>query len=67
MVVEGCSRTSMPPRAAVESAPFSSSAPRLLRWNTWPSPRECQVLGYHKKHGTTSPLYRKTRAKYPNW
>ena len=33
----------------------------------WPSPRECQVLGYHKKHGTTSPLYQKIRAKYPNW
>lgn len=33
----------------------------------WPSPRERQVLGYHKKHGTTSPLYEKIRAKYPNW
>jgi len=33
----------------------------------WPSPREAQVLGYHKKHGTTSPLYQKIRAKYPNW
>jgi hypothetical protein len=33
----------------------------------WPSPRERQVLGYHKKHGTTSPLYEKIRVKYPNW
>ena len=34
---------------------------------SWPSPRECQVLGYHKKHGTSSPLYQKIRAKYPDW
>jgi hypothetical protein len=33
----------------------------------WPSAKERQVLGYHKKHGTTSPLYEKIRAKYPNW
>lgn len=33
----------------------------------WPSPRERQVLNYHKKHGSTSPLYEKIRAKYPNW
>jgi hypothetical protein len=33
----------------------------------WPSPREAQVMGYHKKHGTSSPLYQKVRAKYPNW
>jgi hypothetical protein len=33
----------------------------------WPSPREAQVLGYHKKHGTSSALYQKIRAKYPNW
>jgi hypothetical protein len=33
MVVEGCSGTSMPPRAAVESARSSPAAPRLLRWN----------------------------------
>jgi hypothetical protein len=25
------------------------------------------VLGYHKKHKTTSPLYEKIRAKYPDW
>ncbi|HVN19185.1 MAG TPA: hypothetical protein VMU05_10445 [Dongiaceae bacterium] len=33
----------------------------------WPTPRERQILGYHKKHGTTSPRYEQVRAKYPNW
>lgn len=33
----------------------------------WPTPRERQVLNYHKKHGTTSPLYESVRKKYPNW
>ncbi|HEY3929068.1 MAG TPA: hypothetical protein VGL89_11880 [Candidatus Koribacter sp.] len=33
----------------------------------WPSARERQVLNYHKKYGSTSPLYEKVRAKYPNW
>jgi len=33
----------------------------------WPTPRERQVLSYHKKHGSTSPLYEKVRAKYPEW
>ena len=33
----------------------------------WASPGEAQVLGYHKKHGTSSPLYEKVRGKYPNW
>lgn len=33
----------------------------------WPAPRERQILGYHKKHGTTSPRYDQVRAKYPNW
>lgn len=32
-----------------------------------PTGRERQVLGYHKKYGTTSPLYEKIRVKYPNW
>ena len=32
-----------------------------------PSARERQVLGYHKKYGTTSPLFEKIRAKYPKW
>jgi hypothetical protein len=33
----------------------------------WPSARERQVLNYHKKYGSSSPLYEKIRAKYPNW
>jgi hypothetical protein len=33
----------------------------------WPAPRERQVLIYHKKHQSTSPLFEKIRAKYPNW
>ncbi len=37
-----------------------SDAPR-------PTARERQVLGYHRKHGTTSPLYEKVKAKYPQW
>ena len=32
-----------------------------------PTARERQVLGYHKKYGTTSPLYEKIRTKYPSW
>jgi hypothetical protein len=32
-----------------------------------PTPRERQILGYHKKYGTTSPRYERVRAKYPNW
>ena len=45
---------------AVLPARDRSGAPR-------PSSKERQVLGYHTKHGTTSPLYEKIRAKYPNW
>jgi hypothetical protein len=33
----------------------------------WPTPRERQVMTYHKKRRTTSPLYESIRAKYPNW
>ena len=33
----------------------------------WPTPRERQVLNYHKKRRSTSPLYENIRAKYPNW
>ena len=40
---------------------------RVAAWQLWPTPRERQVLGYHKKHRTTSPLFEKIRAKYPNW
>ena len=47
----------------VESGLKSKIAPG----QEWPTGREAQVLGYHKKHGTSSPLYEKIRAKYPNW
>jgi hypothetical protein len=40
---------------------------RVASGQPWPSPRERQILGYHKKNGTTSPRYEKVRAKYPNW
>jgi hypothetical protein len=40
---------------------------RVASGQNWPTPRERQVLNYHKKHGSTSPLYEKIRAKYPNW
>ena len=32
-----------------------------------PTARERQVLAYHKKYKTTSPLYEEIRAKYPDW
>jgi len=32
-----------------------------------PTPRERQVLAYHKKHGSTSPLYEEIRTKHPEW
>jgi hypothetical protein len=41
--------------------------PQLKPPVSMPTKRERQVLGYHKKHGTTSPLYEQIRAKYPNW
>lgn len=40
---------------------------RVASGQPWPTPRERQVLGYHKKHGTSSSLFEQTRAKYPNW
>jgi hypothetical protein len=40
---------------------------RVEAGQEWPNKKERQVLSYHKKHGTTSPLYEKIRAKYPNW
>lgn len=33
----------------------------------YPNARERQVLSYHKKHKSTSPLYEKIRTKYPDW
>jgi len=47
----------------VEAGPTQRVAPG----QPLPTPRERQVLGYHKKHGTSSPLFEKIRAKYPNW
>jgi hypothetical protein len=32
-----------------------------------PTARERQVLAFHKKYKSTSPLYEKIRAKYPEW
>jgi len=40
---------------------------RVETGQPWPSARERQILGYHKKHGTTSARYEQVRAKYPNW
>ena len=40
---------------------------RVAPGQNWPTPREQQILGYHKKHGTTSPRCEQVRAKYPNW
>ena len=40
---------------------------KVAEGQPWPTARERQVLNYHKKHGSTSPLYEKVRAKYPNW
>lgn len=40
---------------------------RIAPGQNWPTPRERQILGYHKKHGTTSPRCEQVRAKYPNW
>ena len=40
---------------------------RVSAGQAWPTARERQILGYHKKRGTTSPRYEQVRAKYPNW
>ncbi len=40
---------------------------RVEPGQNWPTPRERQILGYHKKHGTTSTRYEQIRAKYPHW
>ena len=40
---------------------------RVAPGQEWPSPRERQVMTYHKKRGTTSALYETIRAKYPDW
>ena len=40
---------------------------RLAPGQDRPTPRERQVLTYHKNRRSTSPLYESIRAKYPNW
>jgi hypothetical protein len=40
---------------------------RIAPGQVIPTTRERQVLGYHKKYKTTSPLYEEIRAKFPNW
>ncbi|HLY60074.1 MAG TPA: hypothetical protein VKV95_04860 [Terriglobia bacterium] len=40
---------------------------RVAPGQAYPTARERQVLGYHKKYKTASPLYEEIRAKYPNW
>lgn len=40
---------------------------RVEPGQAFPTARERQVLGYHKKYKTTSPLYEQIRAKFPNW
>jgi hypothetical protein len=40
---------------------------RVAPGQAWPTPRERQVMTYHKKRGSTSPLYESIRAKYPDW
>ena len=42
-------------------------ASRVEPGQSWPTARERQILGYHKKHGTTSARYDQVRAKFPNW
>ena len=40
---------------------------RALSHSPRPTGREARVLGYHKKRGTTSPLYESLRRKYPDF
>jgi hypothetical protein len=40
---------------------------RVAPGQAWPTPRERQILNYHKKRHSSSPLYESLRAKYPNW
>ncbi|HUK53851.1 MAG TPA: hypothetical protein VL099_11230 [Candidatus Binatia bacterium] len=42
-------------------------ASRQARTPAVPSDRECRVLRFHKRRGTTSPLYESLREKYPNF
>jgi hypothetical protein len=47
----------------VEQALPQPAAPSQPR----PTARELRVLSFHKNHKSTSPLYEKIRAKYPDW
>jgi len=40
---------------------------RVAPGQDWPTPRERQVMTYHKKRGSTSPLHQSIRAKYHDW
>jgi hypothetical protein len=40
---------------------------RVAPGQSQPTPRERQVLAFHKKYKSTSPLYEQIRAKYPHW
>lgn len=45
-----------------------TALPQAMRSGApWPSGRERQVLNYHKKHGSTSPLYEQIHTKFPDW
>jgi len=56
-------------RDRIKNLPEVESAipQRVQPGQAWPTPRERQVLNYHKKHQSTSPLNDQIRAKYPNW
>ena len=40
---------------------------RVAPEQSWPTPRERQVLAYHKTNKSSSPLYEKILSKYPKW
>ena len=80
---DSCKRTKKRVSVCVapKGARISMAVERILNWNevdgalphrvapgqNLPSPRERQVLAFHKKYKTTSPLYEQIRAKYPHW
>jgi hypothetical protein len=51
----------------VEQVLSETAAPTTQSRPPGPTARERQVLSYHMKHKSTSALYEKTRAKYPDW
>jgi hypothetical protein len=40
---------------------------RVQPEQNWPTARERQILGYHKKHKSSSAMYEKIHSKYPQW